>query len=75
MNDLGNWKLCDWDGRAAVWRLAWAMAYLKGRWEDVCSADVGNSAKVMTEAEFRFAYPEVFPLPGHFDAERRKKLH
>ena len=75
MSNVEDWKLCDWDGRAAVYRPGYAMAFLRGRWTDVCSADVGNSAKVMTEAEFRSVYPEVFPLPGHFDAERRKKLH
>lgn len=55
---------CIWEGRPAVWTPGEAWAVVRGSWERVDSSDVGNSAKIVPEADWRAKFPDLPPLPS-----------
>ena len=65
-----DWTHCSWDGRPAIYKSTEAHACLDGKsWTPFHPAEVGNDAKVMTQAAFEKAYPDLPPFPGSTPAQ------
>ncbi len=56
-------KACVWEGVPAFWTPGEAWALVDGAWTRVDDADVGNSAKVVSEAEFGEMFDTLPELP------------